>query len=64
MRISVDREACVGSGNCVFHAPGVFDQHPDGRVLRLVEEPDEALRAATLTAAANCPVNAISVNDA
>ncbi|MEV8091737.1 ferredoxin [Streptomyces nigra] len=63
MRISTDREACVGSGACVFHARGVFDQHADGRVLLLVEEPDEALRAAALTAAANCPVNAISVND-
>ncbi|MXM69123.1 ferredoxin [Streptomyces sp. HUCO-GS316] len=64
MRISVDREMCVGSGNCVFFAQGVFDQHPDGRVLLLVGEPDEGLRAATLTAAANCPVQAISVNDA
>ncbi|GAA3291279.1 ferredoxin [Streptomyces cinereospinus] len=64
MRISVDRETCVGSGNCVFFAPGVFDQHRDGRVLLRDGEPDGTLRAATLTAAANCPVNAISVNDA
>ncbi|MGV9317033.1 ferredoxin [Streptomyces sp. NPDC003691] len=63
MRITVDREVCVGSGNCVFFAQQVFDQHPDGTVHLLVREPDQALRTATLTAVANCPVQAISVND-
>ncbi|MFE7778344.1 ferredoxin [Streptomyces sp. NPDC057445] len=63
MRISVDRDVCVGSGNCVFFAQGVFDQHADGRVLLVTDEPDEEMRAATLTAFANCPVNAISVDD-
>ncbi|MDQ1448653.1 MAG: 4Fe-4S single cluster domain, partial [Actinomycetota bacterium] len=23
--ISIDRDACMGSGNCSFWAPGVFD---------------------------------------
>ncbi|MFF8847825.1 ferredoxin [Streptomyces sp. NPDC015127] len=62
MRISVDRDTCVGSGSCVFIAPEVFDQHADGRVLLLVGEPDERARAAALSAIANCPVGAITAD--
>lgn len=63
MRVEVDRETCVGSGNCVHFAPTVFDQDDrDGLVVVLVESPEPALRAATRTAALNCPVGAISVD--
>ncbi|MDH6461747.1 ferredoxin [Micromonospora purpureochromogenes] len=63
MRVEVDRETCVGSGNCVYFAPTVFDQDDrDGLVVVLVESPEPALRAATRTAALNCPVGAISVD--
>ncbi|NYF58124.1 ferredoxin [Micromonospora purpureochromogenes] len=63
MRVEVDRETCVGSGNCVYFAPTVFDQDDrDGLVVVLVESPEPALRAATRTAAVNCPVGAISVD--
>ena len=30
MRIEVDRELCMGSGNCIFWAPGVFELDDDG----------------------------------
>jgi ferredoxin len=30
LEISVDREMCVGSGNCMFWAPGAFDLDDDG----------------------------------
>lgn len=63
MRVEVDRETCVGSGNCVHFAPAVFDQDDrDGLVVVLAESPEPALRAATRTAALNCPVGAISVD--
>jgi ferredoxin len=63
MRVEADRETCVGSGNCVYFAPTVFDQDDrDGLVVVLVESPEPALRAATRTAALNCPVGAISVD--
>jgi ferredoxin len=55
----VDRDACMGSGNCVFWAPGVFDLDEDGIAI-VVGDPagrDEELR----TAAANCPTSAIRV---
>ena len=28
--IKIDRESCMGSGNCSFWAPGVFDLDDDG----------------------------------
>ena len=28
LQISIDRDACMGSGNCSFWAPGVFDLDP------------------------------------
>ena len=28
--IRIDRESCMGSGNCSFWAPGVFDLDDDG----------------------------------
>jgi len=28
--ISINRDACMGSGNCSFWAPGVFDLDDDG----------------------------------
>ena len=28
--ITIDRELCMGSGNCSFWAPGVFDLDDDG----------------------------------
>ena len=61
MRISLDREACVGSGACVFAEPAVFDQDEnDGRV-RLVAGPvPEELRESILAAMTSCPVGAIS----
>ncbi len=32
IRIEIDRDKCVGSGNCVFWAPGTFDLDDDGHV--------------------------------
>ncbi|MEU8773668.1 ferredoxin [Streptomyces sp. NPDC048606] len=64
MRISVDRDRCVGAGQCALTAPGVFTQDDDGlgEVLPGREGGDggplvrEAARA--------CPVSAISVVEA
>ena len=40
--ITIDREACMGSGNCSFWAPGVFDLDDDG--IAIVARPDRAAR--------------------
>ena len=55
----VDRDVCMGSGNCVFWAPGVFDLDEDGIA---VVVGDLAGRGEDIRkAAANCPTSAIRV---
>ena len=59
-RVTIDRDACMGSGNCVFWAPGVFDLDEDGVAVVTgdVAGRDEEVRKA----AANCPTSAIRVD--
>jgi ferredoxin len=56
----VDRDACMGSGNCLFWAPGVFDLDGDGIAVVIGDATgrDEEVRRA----AANCPTSAIRVD--
>lgn len=64
LKVIVDREKCVGSGDCVFTAPGIFDQdEADGIVLLLTDAPEEALWDAARRAARQCPANAIRVEE-
>lgn len=46
MRIEADRDACIGSGNCVMVAGAVFDQDDDGVVQLLVDAHGEAVHSA------------------
>jgi ferredoxin len=56
-KIGVDRDACMGSGNCAFWAPGVFDLDEDGIAIVVGDAlgRDEEVRRAAL----NCPTSAI-----
>ena len=48
LRIVIDRERCVGSGNCLYWAPGTFDLDDDG-VSTVVDpqgDDDERIRVA------------------
>jgi ferredoxin len=49
----------MGSGNCAFWAPGVFDLDGDG--IAIVLDPDAAPEEKTLLAAQGCPTQAITV---
>ena len=40
MRIEADRERCMGSGNCAFHAPATFDVDDELKVVVLDPEGD------------------------
>ncbi|MYX97734.1 ferredoxin [Streptomyces sp. SID486] len=62
MRVTADRDRCVGSGQCAMLSPEVFDQDDDGLVEVLREEPDAALREEVLRAADLCPARSISVH--
>jgi ferredoxin len=59
--IEVDRELCFGFGDCVDSAPGVFEL--DGEEKSVIVDPDGADRDEILTAASNCPVDAIIIVD-
>ncbi|WP_073501899.1 ferredoxin [Actinacidiphila paucisporea] len=60
MRVTVNRELCVGSGNCVATLQEVFDQDDrDGLVWLRVAEPPESLRELVEKAVQLCPVGAI-----
>ncbi len=59
IKISIDHEKCIGSGNCVFNGKGVFEQDEEG--LPFVVNPDAQDFETIEFAAASCPVNAITV---
>jgi ferredoxin len=59
IEIDIDRDACMGSGNCMFAAPGVFELDDDS-VARVVD-PEASPEEAVVTAARQCPTHAITV---
>ena len=61
MRVRVDRDLCIGVGNCVAIAPTVFklDEENKAVVLEPASVDDDAL----LEAAESCPVQAIILED-
>jgi ferredoxin len=62
LRITVDPEHCVGNGMCLVAAPRVFEHNADRQstVMNPTGDPEDRI----LHAAANCPTNAIRVEDA
>ncbi len=61
LEIKIDRESCMGSGNCSFWAPGVFDLDDDG--IAIVTDPSGAPDDKIVLAAQGCPTQAITVFD-
>ena len=61
LKVIVDWDLCQDHGQCCFTAPEVFELDAAGRLVVLVEEPDEALRAKVEDAADVCPVQAITL---
>ncbi|MCO6004072.1 ferredoxin [Actinoallomurus purpureus] len=64
MRVTIDQEKCVASGQCVTSAADVFDQRDeDGVVVLLNEHPPAELAADVRQAAVVCPALAIQIED-
>jgi ferredoxin len=61
LRIAIDRDLCMGSGNCVFEAPGVFALDDDQ--IAIVVDPTAAPLAKVVEAARKCPARAITVHE-
>ena len=65
MKVSVDLDRCIGSGQCAVIAPEVFDQDArTGSVILLDAEPAATELPAVREAVATCPRVAIGVTDA
>ena len=63
MRITVDQDKCVSSGQCVMTAARVFDQREeDGVVVLRNPSPPAALAEDVRHAASLCPALAITVS--
>ena len=63
MRITVDRVACVGAGQCALVAGALFDQDDDGIVVLLDGAPADDEQSLARRAATLCPARAISVSE-
>ena len=64
MKVIVDLDVCEAHGDCVIAAPEVFDLGDDDDVVTVLQpEPPEDLRDKAKLAEANCPVNAITIED-
>ena len=61
MRVRVDRDLCIGVGNCVAIAPTAFKLDEENKAIVL--EPASVDDDALLEAAESCPVQAIILED-
>jgi ferredoxin len=57
--IRVDRNLCMGSGQCCWYAPNTFDQDDD--TVAIVIDPQGDPAEAIKKAADSCPAQAISI---
>ncbi len=57
--IRVDRNLCMGSGQCCWWAPNTFDQ--DAETIAVVIDPGGDPAEAIQTAVDSCPTHAISI---
>jgi ferredoxin len=64
MKVTVDREKCVASGQCVLAAEAVFDQDEnDGVVILLNDQPSPEQYDAVRMAEKMCPASVIHVTE-
>ena len=59
LEIEINRDACMGSGNCSFWAPGVFDLDDDG--VAVVIDPNAQPEDEVILAGQGCPTQAITI---
>ena len=63
MKVTVDQDKCVSSGQCVLNAAEVFDQRDEDGVVLLIAQPSGDQAENTRRAAAACPALAIQIEE-
>ncbi|CAN5832860.1 ferredoxin [soil metagenome] len=63
MKVSADRDVCIGAGVCVMSTEVVFDQDDDGIVVLVVDDVPGAEEAAVRKAVQLCPSGALTLAD-
>jgi ferredoxin len=63
LTVRIDRELCIGSGNCVKVAPDLFDLD-DESVCTFLPGAESVPRGKVIDACEVCPVQALVVTDA
>jgi ferredoxin len=64
MKVAVERDKCVASGQCVMSAEQIFDQRDeDGIVVLLTENPPAGQADDVRHTAAVCPALAITIEE-
>ena len=61
VRVRVDRDSCIGVGNCVAYAPTVFELDEENKAVVL--DPTSVDDDTLLEAAKSCPESAILVEN-
>ena len=61
MKVRVDRNLCIGVGNCVAFAPTVFKLDDEKKAVAL--DPASVGEKTLMEAAESCPVQAIIIDD-
>jgi ferredoxin len=61
MKVTVDRELCIGAANCVAIAPSVFQL--DAENIAVINDEHGATEELLWQAAEACPTNAITLED-
>jgi len=59
LRIEIDRDLCVGFGDCVTESPEPFELDEEG--IAVFRAPEKTIRTTLLDACSACPVDAITV---
>ena len=64
MKVVVDQDKCISSGNCVLNSSEVFDQRDEDGVVVLLEENPPADQAENVRrAVAECPAQVIRIEE-
>lgn len=65
MIVKANKDACIGSGQCVLLCPSVFAQDEDTGIVEIKQvNPPAELREAVTYAVSQCPTQALTILDA